>query len=131
MELVCHFEALMLLCLSPGETVHAVGYPLFPEKPGRYLRPLVSRGEVSGWWPSASSQILTTCCVQSGASGGPLLRLNRDQDKVWLSVIGLLVCNAQLGTGQDAVVYPHVNFALWTNAVVEPINAYLNSGGMN
>ncbi|KAK3912314.1 Peroxisomal leader peptide-processing protease, partial [Frankliniella fusca] len=122
---------LPLDCRPPhvGEAVVAAGFPLFSERsaaaPVRALRPLVSRGEVSGWWTSASSQILTTCTVQSGASGGPLLRLGPGGEP---RVIGVLVCNAQVGSGGDAVVYPHVNFALWADAIHGPIDAYLKSG---
>lgn len=119
---------------AAGETVLAAGFPLFSERGepssdssvARAPAPLVSRGEVSGWWPSAPSQILTTCCVQSGASGGPLLRPRPDGS---LAVIGILVCNAQLGSGRDAVVYPHVNFALWADALAAPIQAFIESGG--
>ncbi|KAE8752094.1 hypothetical protein FOCC_FOCC001256 [Frankliniella occidentalis] len=128
--LVHELRPLTLDCRPPrvGEPVIAAGFPLFSERsaadPGRVLRPLVSRGEVSGWWTSASSQILTTCNVQSGASGGPLLRPGPDKP----TVVGVLVCNAQVGSGKDAVVYPHVNFALWADAIEGPVNSYLKSG---
>ncbi|XP_034247187.1 peroxisomal leader peptide-processing protease [Thrips palmi] len=132
---VAELEALALDTRPPrvGEPVLAVGYPLFSERCAvpaealsehRVVRPLVSRGEVSGWWRSSSSQILSTCCVQSGASGGPLLRLGPTGP----TAIGVLVCNAQLGCGRDAVVYPHVNFALWADTVAGPINEFLASG---
>lgn len=111
-----------------GEPVLAAGFPLFSERswPGRELLPMVTRGNVGGWWPSAPSQVLTTCCIQSGNSGGPLLRY--DGDASTPTLIGTLVCTATAGTGTGAVIYPNVNFALWAGAYRKAVDEFLETG---
>ncbi|XP_013137347.1 PREDICTED: peroxisomal leader peptide-processing protease-like isoform X2 [Papilio polytes] len=87
-----------------GEAVVAAGYPYFSEDKLAALRPTVTRGHVNN---AAPSMLQTSCCVQSGFSGGPIFRLGGDAGSA--EVLGVIVSNAKTQTG---ACYPYVNMAV-------------------
>lgn len=58
----------------PGESVLAAGFPYYNEYDLTNLIPTITLGHVNTVSPS---MIQTSCCVQSGFSGGPIFRITR------------------------------------------------------
>lgn len=59
------------VCLVLGDEVMAVGFPYFSEKEEADIKPCIVSGCLATVHPV---MIQTTCCIQSGFSGGALLR---------------------------------------------------------
>ncbi|XP_012281115.1 peroxisomal leader peptide-processing protease isoform X2 [Orussus abietinus] len=93
-----------------GEPVALVGFPLFPS-----TEPTISRGYVSrvSW-----CMVQTSCCVQSGTSGGPVIRWSTGE------MIGMMVSNVR----SDSGLYPHLNMAIPVSVLSGPLGRYLKTG---
>ncbi|XP_041984547.1 peroxisomal leader peptide-processing protease-like isoform X3 [Aricia agestis] len=98
-----------------GELVLAAGYPYFSDSSVPQLRPTVTRGHLSNVSPS---MLQTTCCVQSGFSGGPIFRLTTDG----AAVVGMIVSNARTHSG---ATHPYVNMAAPAAALLRPLADYM------
>ncbi|CAH2984764.1 unnamed protein product [Chilo suppressalis] len=85
-----------------GESVLAAGYPYFNEKNLEDLRPTVTSGHINTVSPS---MLQTSCCIQSGFSGGPIFRLNKNS----VEVLGIIVSNTKTHSG---ACYPYINMAV-------------------
>nr|CAD7459509.1 unnamed protein product [Timema tahoe] len=112
-----------LLCVvaggRTGDQVVAAGFPLFSERDLPYLLPTITRGVVSHVAGGGSAILHTTCCVQSGASGGAVLRLG---DGLPLRLVALVACNIQeQGSG---ALFPHVNLAVPATVMAAPLAGY-------
>jgi len=101
----------------PGEPVIAAGFSLFSEDDN--VRPTVTRGIVTRV-SDPVAMLQTTCCVQSGASGGALFRSTGD-------LVGLISCNI-MDTCTGAL-FPRINMAVPASVLAEPLNDYLRTGG--
>ena len=101
----------------PGEPVIAAGFSLFSEDDN--VRPTVTRGIVTRV-SDPVAMLQTTCCVQSGASGGALFRHTGD-------LVGLISCNI-MDTCTGAL-FPRINMAVPASVLAEPLNDYLRTGG--
>ncbi|PSN44301.1 Peroxisomal leader peptide-processing protease [Blattella germanica] len=100
----------------PGDPVIAAGFPLFSEEENN--RPTLTRGIVAHLSePMAMMQ--TTCCIQSGASGGALFGSTGE-------VVGLISCNTQ--DVSSKAHYPHINMAVPACVVVQPLREFLRTG---
>lgn len=66
--------------------------------------------------------VATTCCIQSGHSGGPLLR---PED---LKILGMVVSNAK--EARSGAIHPRINMAVPAMALREPIEEYLRTQGI-
>jgi S1-C subfamily serine protease len=101
----------------PGEPVIAAGFSLFSEDDN--VRPTVTRGIVT-LVSDPMAMLQTTCCVQSGASGGALFRCTG-------GLVGLISCNVMdISTG---ALFPRINMAVPVSVLAEPLNDSLRSGG--
>ncbi|CAH2042681.1 unnamed protein product, partial [Iphiclides podalirius] len=98
-----------------GEPVLAAGYPFFSETHLRELRPTVTSGRVTNASPS---MMHTSCCVQSGFSGGPIFRLSGGRAEV----LGVVVSTAKSHTGAS---YPYVNMAAPVRAFIRPLQNFI------
>ncbi|KAL0820129.1 hypothetical protein ABMA28_006067 [Loxostege sticticalis] len=87
-----------------GESVLAAGYPYYNEGNLDDLKPTVTSGHVNNVSPS---MLQTSCCVQSGFSGGPIYRLTKSSTLI--EVLGIIVSNAKTQTG---ACYPYINMAV-------------------
>jgi S1-C subfamily serine protease len=103
--------------VEAGEPVIAVGFPLFSEDDN--VRPTVTRGIVT-LVSDPVALLQTTCCVQSGASGGALFRCTGH-------LVGLITCNV-MDTSTGAI-FPRINMAVPANVLAEPLHQFLRSGG--
>lgn len=101
----------------PGEPVIAAGFSLFSEDDN--VRPTVTRGIVT-LASNPVAMLQTTCCVQSGASGGALFRCTGD-------LVGLISCNI-MDTSTGAL-FPRINMAVPASVLAQPLNDFLRSGG--
>ncbi|XP_063227436.1 peroxisomal leader peptide-processing protease isoform X2 [Bacillus rossius redtenbacheri] len=99
-----------------GEEVLAAGFPIFSEDG---VLPTVTQGVVARVQGPGPSFLQTTCCVQSGASGGAVLaRSDR--------LLAVVVCNIKdHGTG---AVYPHVNLAVPSTVLAAPLAQFAATG---
>nr|CAD7446444.1 unnamed protein product [Timema bartmani] len=105
--------------IKKGDQVVAAGFPLFSERDLPYLLPTITRGVVSHVAGGGSAILHTTCCVQSGASGGAVLRLG---DGLPLRLVALVACNIQeQGSG---ALFPHVNLAVPATVMAAPLAGY-------
>ncbi|XP_072942806.1 peroxisomal leader peptide-processing protease [Epargyreus clarus] len=86
-----------------GESVLAAGYPYFNEINLEELKPTITSGHVNNVSPS---MIQTSCCVQSGFSGGPIYRINK---RSRVEVLAVIVSNAKT---QGGACYPYINMAV-------------------
>ncbi|KAJ0173936.1 hypothetical protein K1T71_010082 [Dendrolimus kikuchii] len=86
-----------------GESVLAAGYPYFNEHNLEDLTPTVTSGHINNVSPS---MLQTSCCVQSGFSGGPIYRIT---SKNSVEVLAIIVSNAKTETG---ACYPFINMAV-------------------
>ncbi|XP_045527624.1 peroxisomal leader peptide-processing protease [Pieris brassicae] len=101
---------------TKGESVLAAGYPYFNENNLEDLKPTVTSGHVNNVSPSL---IQTSCCVQSGFSGGPIFRIS-NSNKV--EVLGIIASNAKTETG---ACYPYINMAVPTRAFLKIIQHFI------
>jgi hypothetical protein len=97
--------------------VIAAGFSLFSEDDN--VRPTVTRGIVTRV-SDPVAMLQTTCCVQSGASGGALFRCTGD-------LVGLISCNV-MDTCTGAL-FPRINMAVPASVLTKPLNDYLHTGG--
>ena len=63
----------------------------------------------------------TTCSVQSGASGGPVVRCSTGE------VLALVVSNAV--SASDSYLYPRFNMSIPSRVIKEPVERYVATGG--
>ncbi|XP_052755965.1 peroxisomal leader peptide-processing protease [Galleria mellonella] len=101
-----------------GEPVLAAGYPYFNEQNLEDLRPTVTTGHVNNVSPS---MLQTSCCVQSGFSGGPIFRLTSDSK---IEVLAIVVSNAKTHTG---ACYPYINMAVPVRAFMHFIQDFIQN----
>jgi len=94
-----------------GEPVVSVGFPFSSS-----IRPTISAGVVS---KSMDCALLTTCCVQSGTSGGPIV------SRVTGEMLGMIVCN--MVSSDDTVLYPRINLAVPAAMLSGPLREYLRT----
>ncbi|OWR48404.1 peroxisomal leader peptide-processing protease-like isoform X2 [Danaus plexippus] len=99
-----------------GESVLAAGFPYFNETNLEELKPTVTSGHVNNVSPSL---IQTTCCVQSGFSGGPIFRITKE---LKVEVLGTIVSNAKTETGAS---YPYINMAVPTKAFIRLVQHFI------
>lgn len=64
----------------------------------------------------------TTCCVQSGTSGGPVVSYDTGQ------ILAMMVSNAVSASG-SRILYPRFNMAIPSTVFKEPIRRYVETGG--
>ncbi|KAI8419783.1 hypothetical protein MSG28_008443 [Choristoneura fumiferana] len=100
---------------AKGESILAAGYPYFNENNLEGLKPNVTVGHINNVSPS---MIQTSCCVQSGFSGGPIFRLIDTQ----VEVLGVIVSNAKTTTG---ACYPYINMAVPARAFVDSVQQFI------
>ncbi|XP_067002619.2 peroxisomal leader peptide-processing protease [Anabrus simplex] len=112
-----HLKKITLAETPPvkGEPVLAAGFPLISDVENPFLLPVVTRGHVSHVAPT---MVQTTCCIQSGASGGAILRPSGE-------LLALVVCNARDQTSN--AIYPHINLCVQVAAVISVLRRYLLS----
>ena len=111
------FKLIKHFCI--GDSVWAAGYPTFRAQFDNDL--VVTRGVVSRVTRPAHA-LATTCCIQSGQSGGPLLRPDD------LAILGMVVSNAK--DAHSGAVHPRINLAVPATALRQPIQQYLRTQGM-
>ncbi|XP_069681475.1 peroxisomal leader peptide-processing protease [Periplaneta americana] len=102
-----------------GEPVVAAGFPLFSEDDN--LLPTVTRGVVAHVSDPAAV-LQTTCCIQSGASGGPLFRHTGE-------LLGIVSCNT-LDTDSGAL-FPRINMAVPASVLAVPLYTFLCTGDVH
>uniref|UniRef100_A0A1B6KSY2 Peroxisomal leader peptide-processing protease n=1 Tax=Graphocephala atropunctata TaxID=36148 RepID=A0A1B6KSY2_9HEMI len=101
----------------PGEKVLVAGYPLSTEsRVTANWTPTLSAGCVSKV-SQRGGPVQTTCCTQSGVSGGALLRPPHQ-------LLGIVSSSIQL----EGVVLPSFSLAVSTEHFRTPIREYLKSG---
>ncbi|XP_015109446.1 peroxisomal leader peptide-processing protease [Diachasma alloeum] len=93
-----------------GETVVSAGFPFFSS-----TLPTITRGNISR---VSTCMLQTTCCVQSGASGGPIVRSTTGE------LLGMVVCNIIT----SRTLYPRLNMAVPMAAIKESITDYIKTG---
>jgi len=98
--------------LFAGEPVVSVGFPFSAS-----IRPTISDGVVS---KATDWMILTTCCVHSGNSGGPIISQATGQ------MLGMVVSNALSSDGD--VLYPRMSLALPATVLNGPLREYSRTG---
>ncbi|KAM0726759.1 Peroxisomal leader peptide-processing protease [Formica fusca] len=94
-----------------GESVVSVGFPFSSS-----VRPTISSGVIS---KSMDCALLTTCCAQSGTSGGPII------SRATGEMLGMIVCNALSSDG--AVLYPRMSLAVPAAVMDRPLQEYLRT----
>lgn len=103
-----------------GEQVMAVGFPYYSEHSVDSLVPTMTNGYVNNVSPS---MIQTSCCVQSGFSGGPIIRLTSG-----IEVVGIIVSNAK---NDENAYYPYVNMAVPATAFKDSVQKFMISKDPN
>ncbi|XP_063978007.1 peroxisomal leader peptide-processing protease [Diachasmimorpha longicaudata] len=93
-----------------GEIVVSAGFPFFNS-----TLPTITRGNISR---VSTCMLQTTCCVQSGASGGPIVRSTTGE------LLGMVVCNIIT----SRTLYPKLNMAVPMAAIKESIIDYIKTG---
>lgn len=102
-----------------GETVFTAGYPLSTESlVNMNTRPTLSAGCISKI-SVRGGPLQTTCCTQSGVSGGALFR-PPDQ------LLGIVVSNVRL----DKTVLPSFGIAVSVEDFKTPVTQYLRTKGI-
>ncbi|XP_011504849.1 PREDICTED: peroxisomal leader peptide-processing protease [Ceratosolen solmsi marchali] len=99
---------------SKGTRVMTLGFPFF----GAAIPASCSRGVISH---HSSCMIQTTCCVQGGASGGPVINCDTGE------MIGLIVSNV-VSTTESGALYPRFNMAVPSTVIREPLIRYIYTG---
>ncbi|XP_050454927.1 peroxisomal leader peptide-processing protease [Cataglyphis hispanica] len=94
-----------------GEPVVSVGFPFSSS-----VQPTISSGVISN---SMNCALLTTCCAQSGTSGGPII------SRATGEMLGMIVCNALSSDG--AVLYPRMSLAVPAAVMDRPLQEYLRT----
>ncbi|XP_012535352.1 peroxisomal leader peptide-processing protease [Monomorium pharaonis] len=94
-----------------GEPVVSVGFPFSSS-----IRPTISGGVVSKPMDCA---LLTTCCTQSGTSGGPIV------SRVTGDTLGMTVCNVLSADG--STLYPRMSLAVPAATISGPLREYLRT----
>lgn len=92
-----------------GESVICAGYPFLCSN-----LPTITRGNISN---VSSCMLQTTCYVQSGNSGGPIIRPNTGE------LLGITVCNVITSTTR----YPRLNMGIPATVLIDPINEYIKT----
>ncbi|XP_011310186.1 peroxisomal leader peptide-processing protease [Fopius arisanus] len=92
-----------------GEPVVSAGYPFFSS-----TLPTITRGNISR---ASACMLQTTCCVQSGASGGPIVRATTGE------LLGMVVCNIIT----SRTLYPRLNMAVPMAAIKQSIGDYIKT----
>ncbi|XP_048483900.1 peroxisomal leader peptide-processing protease-like [Plutella xylostella] len=103
--------------IKKGEPVLAAGFPFFNENNLEDLRPTVTSGHANNVSPS---MIQTSCCVQSGFSGGAIYRITASSR---VEVLGIIVCNAKTETG---ACFPYINMAVPASTFVHLLHTYMH-----
>lgn len=98
-----------------GEPVVSVGFPFSSS-----IRPTISGGVVS---KSMDCALLTTCCVQSGTSGGPII------SRTTGDMLGMIVCNVLSSDG--TVLYPRMSLAVPAGTLSGPLREYLRTDNLD
>lgn len=118
------FFSTILKCWLPifdviGESVVAAGYPLSTESLVTHNRtPMLSKGCVAKI-SERGGPLQTTCCTQSGLSGGALLR-HPDQ------LLGIIVSNVRL----DSMTMSSFSFAVSVEDFKRPVTKYIETKGI-
>ncbi|KYN03642.1 Peroxisomal leader peptide-processing protease [Cyphomyrmex costatus] len=94
-----------------GEPIVSVGFPF-----SSCIRPTISGGVVS---KSMECALLTTCCVQSGTSGGPIV------SRATGDMLGMVVCNVLSSDG--SMLYPRMSLAVPAATLSGPLREYLRT----
>ena len=94
-----------------GEPVVSIGFPFSSS-----IRPTISSGVVS---KSMDCALLTTCCVQSGTSGGPIINHTTGD------MLGMVVCNVLSSDG--TTLYPRMSLAVPATILSGPLREYLRT----
>ncbi|XP_044582041.1 peroxisomal leader peptide-processing protease isoform X2 [Cotesia glomerata] len=92
-----------------GESVISAGYPFLCSN-----LPTITRGNISN---VSSCMLQTTCYVQSGNSGGPIIRPTTGE------LLGITVCNVITSTTR----YPRLNMGVPATVLIDPINEYIKT----
>ncbi|XP_038211047.1 peroxisomal leader peptide-processing protease [Zerene cesonia] len=100
-----------------GESVLAAGYPYFNENNLDDLKPTVTSGHINNVSPSL---IQTSCCVQSGFSGGPIFQITSNAQ---VRVLGIIVSNAKTETG---ACFPYINMAVPAKAFLRLVQQFID-----
>ncbi|XP_075216163.1 uncharacterized protein LOC142321728 [Lycorma delicatula] len=112
-ESFLQLEELLLAEHPPvkGETVYCVGFPMVSTS-----HVTVSKGIIA----NVVSDILiqTTCCVQSGASGGAIIRPSGE-------LVGIIVSN--MSCGITHALFPHCNFSIPSTAFTDILKQYFTT----
>lgn len=110
-------DNIYVVCAIAGEPVVSVGFPFFSS-----IRPTISSGLVS---KSMNCMLTTTCCTQSGNSGGPII------SRATGEMLGMVVCNAQSTTehhhSAQPVLYPRMSMSVPAAVLREPLQQYLHT----
>ncbi|XP_077287137.1 peroxisomal leader peptide-processing protease [Arctopsyche grandis] len=106
-----------------GEVVVAVGYPYFSQSVVKDLKPTITRGQINNVTPYS---IQTSCSVQSGCSGGAIMRFYKEigSEIILCEVLGVIVCNAK--DENLNVSYPNVNMSIPIHLIRKPLEDYIN-----
>ncbi|XP_058808239.1 peroxisomal leader peptide-processing protease-like isoform X2 [Phymastichus coffea] len=100
-----------------GTPVLTAGFPFF----GGDAPPSYSRGVVSRVTPHV---VQTSCCVQSGTSGGPVV------DALTGRMLALVVSNIK-SAGPSPVLYPRFNMAVPSSVLRRPIVDFMRTGDVS
>ncbi|XP_026743798.1 peroxisomal leader peptide-processing protease-like [Trichoplusia ni] len=100
-----------------GESVLAAGFPYYNEFDLTNLIPTITSGHVNTVSPS---MVQTSCCVQSGFSGGPIFRVTGSNNLV--EVIGIIAINV---TSDGGACFPYVNMAVPVTVFSELLAQYI------
>ncbi|XP_046431391.1 peroxisomal leader peptide-processing protease isoform X1 [Neodiprion virginianus] len=98
------------------DEVVCAGFPLFSTRDQPQILPTVTRGRVSH---VSVGMLQTSCCIQSGASGGPVATWPGGE------LVGIVVCNAT--SAGNKALFPHVNMAVPATIFEGPIREYLRT----
>lgn len=115
-----------IILIVLGEKVVAVGYPFFSERHYKDIKPTITKGTISKVSPF---MIQTSCCVQSGFSGGCILRIRRlHNQNIICEVLGVIVCNVR--NDEKKVSYPNLNIAIPVTAFKDSLNKFMETEGI-
>ncbi|XP_011137374.1 peroxisomal leader peptide-processing protease isoform X2 [Harpegnathos saltator] len=95
--------------IAQGEPVIAVGFAFFLS-----TRPTVSSGVVA---KSLDCMLITTCCIQGGFSGGPII--SRTTGKM----LGMIACNVQ--SCDNSVHFQRMSLSVPAAVLSKPLRQYL------
>lgn len=103
--------------------VVAVGYPYFNETVMKDYKPTIARGVVNNVNPYG---LQTSCCVQSGSSGGTIMRLSKEvgSEVISYEFLGIIVCNTK--DHNNNASFPNVNMAIPSHIIRKPLEDFIN-----